>query len=226
MGDLINKAANAAGGLTGIIASERKDIVLSAGRLVQAGIEWRFLKQLKGEWEALKQKGKIPREYESDECLEDSLCVMLAYIDKLSVESDILELLRKVFLVSITSNPADVDIAFHHQLLLIASSLCSGEAATLFALYQIGDTYYEGKSSGILGAQQIMEAVARQCELRHADLVLVQIRKLQDKGLVTPSAYAVKSGLYPGPQKSGLTGLGVELVEHILKYEKVKQDLD
>lgn len=70
---LSQTARNLTEGLSGLAASERKDLYLSIGYLFQRIRSGRFLETLKREWDEYREKGRIKDDYveteQHQECL-------------------------------------------------------------------------------------------------------------------------------------------------------------
>ena len=107
-GGLLAKTFTAlAEGLTGIAASERQNIMLSVGHVLQALRKGRFLNEFRDEWNGYRDKGRIDEGYEDTEQHYACLQELLSFLDNDLADEERFGLLKKILLVAATEEVTD-----------------------------------------------------------------------------------------------------------------------
>ncbi len=68
-------------GITGIAASERKELAFSVGHIFQSLRKGHFLTKLLAEWNVYREKGRIPKDYHETEQHHTCLQELLEFLD-------------------------------------------------------------------------------------------------------------------------------------------------
>ena len=84
--------------LTGLLVSETKDWKLSAGRLVQASIQWKLFSQLGKEIKDYIDKGKIKEDFLENDLSQKSLYDLLKFIDETTPDEDSFNAMKTLFI--------------------------------------------------------------------------------------------------------------------------------
>ncbi len=202
-------------GITGIAASERKDLALSVGHIFQSFRKGQFLSQFGVEWDSYREKGRIKDDYIDTEQHRSCLQELLDFLDNDSPDEIRFEVIKKVFLVAATENVSDRNSLLPYQFLRLCRGMSSGEIIVLSATYSIA------KSDQILdvsGANQWLDAIVNESGLGHASLVETYEDELIKKHLITGRKYSDQSGIVAKPNFR-LTSLGFELCKYIDSYD-------
>lgn len=201
-------------GITGLAASERKDLILSIGHLFQRVRSGRFLQTLLDEWNGYRAKGRISDDYASSEQHNACLQEMLDFLDRDSPDEIRFSLLKKIFLVAGTESVSTRESVLPQQYLSVCRSLTSGEVLVLLAAFEAGK---KGPSKEV-PAEQWLQLIAEPSGLQYPELVAIHEVKLMDKNLITPRLHADRSGVFLG-QHCRLTDLGYAICAYIAAYE-------
>ena len=204
-------------GLTGLVSSSRKEIVISAGHLFQHCRNVDFLNALKVEWDKLREKGKIKDDYMKTMQHKDCLGELLEALDHDNPDNVRFNLLKKIFLVSATETKSNRDSVLPSQYMQIARKLDSGEVLVLETAYRIAK---EGKYNPTQDSQygNSLAKIANKSGLKYKDLVEIHEQSLIKKMLFTRRT---------GPEQSEavisnhfrLTDLGWEFCKFVDAYD-------
>lgn len=207
-------------GLSAIAAADRNRIVPSIGRVFQATIAGRFLKQLSLEWEQFRRAGRIKDDYDGTPQSRACLAELLRALESDIPDETRMDILKKIFLVAATEEDTDRDSLLPQQLMEIATRLSAGEILVLTTTYRIVGTE-QYKPGPHYGATQWLSVVAEQSGLEQPELVELHERKLIDKNLLTRRLHSDGSGVNLG-KHFRLTDLGYRLCTFVQHYEDLE----
>lgn len=198
-------------GLTGIAASERKDLFLSIGYLLQRLRGQSFLEALHVEWQRLRKKGRIKEDFAQTEQCQACLQELLDCLDRESPDQIRFDFIKKVFLAAATETKSNRDNLLPQQYMRLARQLSSGEILVLTAAYRLSKN---PPNNDNLAESWLREVVA-ESGLEHKSLIEIHERGLIEKYLLTERLQYDRSGVSLGAQYR-LTSLAVGLCEFIL----------
>jgi len=133
-------------GLTGILSSERKELILSCGFILQKLRGGKFLDVLNKEWKQYREKGRIPEDYVGTEQNEECLQEILDYLEKDDILNEVtFDALKKIFLMASTEKISKRESHLPQQYMKICRKLSQGALIVLFA------TYHEGYGKKVPG---------------------------------------------------------------------------
>jgi len=122
-------------GLTGILAADRKQLILSCGYILQKVRGGKFLNILNNEWNQYREKGRIPDDYVGTEQNEECLQEILDYLDKDLIDDVTFDCLKKIFLVASTEKLTNRESYLPQQYMKICRRLSQGALIVLFTVY-------------------------------------------------------------------------------------------
>lgn len=220
-GEVIKKTLTSlAEGITGIAASERKDLALSVGHIFQALRKGQFLSQLSEEWDSYREKGRIKDDYIDTEQHKSCLQELLDFLDNDSPDEIRFEVMKKVFLVAATETDSDRNSLLPYQFLRLCRGMSSGEVIVLNTTYRIAKS---DQIPNVSGANQWLDAIAKESGLCHTSLVEIYEEELIKKHLIYGRLYSDRSGVAVG-QHFRLTSLGLELCDYIASYDNASKE--
>ena len=220
-------AVKMAKALPGILASGRTDLVLSAGRLVQASFEYSLLKQLGQELNHYVEKGKIKKNYFATNKNQVSLYELLKFIDKEIPDEERFKAMKSIFLSSVSKNSSREDEELAYELMQICKKLSSGEILILKAVYNmVNERLRENTEKPDLNATRAsfwFTAVASQVGHNMPKLVERYELNLMDLKLITernqPHNFSTPQDTFKKSDYFRLTPLGYKLCEFITRYK-------
>lgn len=215
-GDVLDRTLQSlAEGLTGLAASEKKELMLSVGHLFQALRKGQFLSQFNREWKEFQDKGRIKEDYVSSEqhycCFQE----MLEFLDKDSPDKIRFETLKKIFFVAATDAQTEKEDVLPHEYMRVCRGLSSGELIVLGTAYRIAK---EALPNEMGQASEWVVLVAKESGLIHTALVEVHEEELMRKRLLTYRMTSGKTAIQVMPYFR-LTDLAYEMCEYIAKYK-------
>jgi hypothetical protein len=202
-------------GLTGIAASERKELAFSVGHIFQSLRKGQFLSRLLDEWNAYREKGRIKEDYPKTEQHQACLQELLASLDQDCPDEIRFQILKKIFLVAATENVSDRNSLLPYQFLRLCREMTSGEIIVLQAVYNLAN---KPSIEGSSGASIWLRAVADESGLVHTSLVEMYEEKLMKKYLLTGRIHSDRSGVAIKPHFR-LTELAYGFCEYIAHYD-------
>ncbi len=206
-------------GLTGIVASEKKDWCLSIGYLFQRARSGQFLKTLQAEWEKYRDNGRIRDDYIETEQQRECLQEILDFLDQDSPDQTRFAALKQVFLNAATERLSSRDSVLPQQYMRICRKLNSGELLLLEATYYLSES---GESLEGLSASGWIQKLGETSRLTHTELDELHERTLMEKNLMSSRLYSDRSGIEE-TKHFRITDLGYELCrckrEHEIKKE-------
>jgi hypothetical protein len=211
--------------ITGIFASalsDPKNLVLSAGRLVQATLKFQLLTKLGEEIEKYRSEGKIKDNYLEQPSDQQAFYELLKYIDEEVPDVDRFKAMKNLFLYSVSAGVNAEESMLAHEYMQICKKLDSGDILIIKALYDLAQGRksknikdYDPKSGD---ARTWLLIVALQMGHGVPDLVEIHEENLMNLKLITERTYSDRSG-FRGTEYYRLTTLGYKLCDYIIKYE-------
>lgn len=208
-------------GFTGIVASERKNLILSISHIFQRTRAVGLLKALFIEWNQWREKGRIKDDYINSEQHQECLQEMLDFLDKDSPDERRFAILKAIFLGAATEEQTTKNSILPQQYMSLCRTLSSGEVLVLQATFAIVDR--KSWSSTEL-ARDWLNVVAEESGLHTSELVEIHERKLIEKNLLTDR---VAHGSDPKNVRKGidigvnyrLTPLAVQMCKFIKEFD-------
>lgn len=207
-------------GITGIAASDRKELAFSVGHIFQSLRKGQFLSKFLAEWNAYREKGRIPKDYQETEQHHTCLQELLEFLDHDSPDEIRFETLKRVFLVAATETVSDRNSLLPYQFLRLCRGMSSGEIIVLNTTYQIAKSR---QMPDVSGANQWLDAIAKESGLGHASLVEIYEEDLIKKHLLSRRLRTDSSGVAAKPHFR-LTSLGFELCDYIASYDSAAEE--
>ena len=204
-------------GITGIAASERKDLYLSLGYIFQRFRSGKFLQILKNEWDLLREKGRIKDDYMDTEQHQECLQEMLDFLDKDSPDENRFTFLKKIFLAAATELNYDRTSVLPQQYMKICKTLSSGEVLVLKSVFAIAKA--GGWDPNDTNANNWLHQIAEKSTLKYPELIEVHERNLIDKNLITPRFNSDSSGVHLS-NNFRLSNLGYNICLFIESYDE------
>ena len=202
-------------GITGIAASDRKELAFSVGHIFQSLRKGQFLSKFLTEWQVYREKGRIPEDYQETEQHHACLQELLEFLDHDSPDEVRFEVMKKVFLVAATETVSDRNSLLPYQFLHLCRGMASGEVIVLNATYRIAKS---GQFPDVSGANQWLDIIAKESGLGHSSLVEIYEEDLIKKHFLSRRLHADRSGVAAKPHFR-LTSLGLMLCEYIASYD-------
>ncbi len=206
--------------ITGILVSDTKDWKLSAGRLVQASIQWKVFSQLGKEIKDYIDKGKIKEDFLDKELIQQSLYDLLKFIDETTPDEDRFNAMKTLFIKSVAHDLSEAEQILSYQFMKLCKDLESGDLLILKAAYDIKN----GKLSQKLSSAAIdlndravhpwLLNISNQIGHEIISLVEVHEDKLVNLRLISPRSHPDKSG-FAKTKYYRLTDLGYKVCEYI-----------
>lgn len=203
-------------GITGVAASEKKELYLSVGHLLQAVRKGKFLSQLLKEWNQYRDKGRIKEDYQNTEQHYTCIQEILDFLDSDPPEEIRFDILKKIFLVAATERVTDRNSLLPQQYMKVCRMLSSGEIivlSTAYKLSQVSKLEYEKYNS----AAMWLKKIAEDSGLIHPELVEIHEEELMKKHLLSLRVHPDRSGIRVNPHFR-LTGLGFDICNYIENY--------
>tara|TARA_R110002111_G_scaffold262504_1_gene338975 strand:+ start:166187 stop:166906 length:720 start_codon:yes stop_codon:yes gene_type:complete len=202
-------------GITGVASSEKKELYLSVGYILQRMRNGNFVRTFKGEWDKYRDKGKIKDDYLDSDQHQECLQEMLDFLDNDSPDNVRFSVLKNVFLNAATEDKSSRDDLLPQQLMRICRSLNSTEVLILQACYKLNKKNMAPASHS---AKNWRSAIVQNSDLRFRELVESHETSLEDKGLIHRRSDPDKSH-FSQLGHFRLTGLGIRLCEFMTEHE-------
>lgn len=202
-------------GITGVAASEKKELYLSVGHFLQAVRKGKFLSQLLKEWNQYRDKGRIKEDYQTTEQHYTCIQEILDFLDSDPPEEIRFDILKKIFLVAATEKVTDRNSLLPQQYMKVCRTLSSGEIIVLSTAYKISKQRQEYVN--YRSAAEWLKKIAEESGLFHTELVKIPEEELMKKHLLSPRVHPDKSGIDVNPHFR-LTNLGFDICNYIENY--------
>jgi hypothetical protein len=199
-------------GITGVAASEKKELYLSVGHLLQAVRKGKFLSQLLKDWNQYRDKGRIKEDYQTAEQHYTCIQEILDFLDSDPPEEIRFDILKKIFLVAATEKVSDRNSFLPQQYMKLCRTLSSGEILVLSTTYKISKRKYVERS-----AAEWLKKIAQESGLVHPELVEIHEEELMKKHLLSLRVHPDRSGIDVNPHFR-LTSLGFDICNYIENY--------
>ena len=209
-------------GLTAIAASDKKDLAISIGNILQRLLAGERLSILKAEWDKLIKKSFIKKDYQYTEQHKICLLELLDFLDKDIPDGVRFSVLKKIFLVAATEEKSDRDNILPLTFMRICRELSPEEILVLFSTYQLNKTEV---LDDILRRHKTMDVniwrnkIADRSKLKYPELVGMYEEKLFQKKLLKERVYPERSGV--NIRHFGLTNLGLDICSYIEHYDAI-----
>lgn len=216
--DLIKNPAKIAEALTGILASDKSDLILSAGKIIQATLKFKLLKQLGRELDGYVEEGKIKEDYFASSNNQASLSELLKFIDEEVPDEDRFNAMKAIFMKSVRVDAGAKEELLAYEYMLICKQLSSSEISILKANLEI----VTGKWVATIPPDSLGNAnrdlwfanVARQIGHEIPSLVERHEEHLMSLKLISGTAYSDRSAILKTPYYR-LTELGKRFCEYV-----------
>lgn len=215
-GEILRETATSiASGLSGALASDRKDLTLSAGRVFQGFVKGRGIAQLQKEWNNLKEKGEIKDDYEETSQHRDCLLELLNFLDDDCPDEVRFQTLKKIFLVAATEKTSDRESLLPYEYMKLCRSMSSGEIITMITAYRLCAERKEIISKDPNFDHNWVASIVSNAGFEHRELVEIYKKGLLEKSILIQSQFpkVLASGT-----SNGLTSLGISLCSYIESY--------
>ena len=220
-GEVIKRTLTSlAEGITGIAASERKDLSLSVGHIFQSFRKGQFLSRLGEEWDSYREKGRIKDDYIDTEQHRSCLQELLDFLDNDSPDEIRFEVMKKVFIAAATETASNRNSLLPYQFLRLCRGMSSGEIIVHNATYEIAKSE---SIPNITGVNQWLKVIAEKSGLGHTSLVEIYEEDLIKKHLLSRRLFSDGSGIATKPHFR-LTSLGLELCDYIASYDSASEE--
>ncbi len=204
-------------GITGVAASDRRDLILSLGHLFQRMRSGRFLKTLTDEWYNYREKGRIKDDYIQTEQHQECLQEMLDFLDKDSPDEPRFSVLKNIFLVAATETKSARDSVLPQQYMRLCRTLSAGEILVLSSSYYIAQRGVPAQKDS--SASNWLTKIAEKSGLKYPELVEIHERNLIEKNLLSRRDNRDRSGVTLGDHYR-LTALGYEICQFLESFEE------
>ena len=199
-------------GLTGLAASEKKDVALSVGHIIQRMRAGKFVQTVKDEWDNLVAKGKIQEEFVESEQNLDCLQDLLDFIDKDVPDAQRFAAMKNLYLhVAVDADSPRPDY-LPQQLMKVCRSLSSGEIIVLLTTYKVTLSQRSFQENHV-SASGWLKTIADESGL-YGELVQIYEETLITKGFLPRRIHSDGSGVVVG-KHFRLTELAVALCQRI-----------
>lgn len=202
---------------TGGFASDKKELVRSAGHILQAMLNGNRIETLKSEWDSLREKGRIKDDYQHTEQHHACLQEMLDFLDNDKPDKTRFDFMKKIFLMAATEEVVDRESVLPHQFMRLCRQLSSGEILVLMATYKCVVNGTMKKDS--CGINEWLGEIAGMTGLEHRELVFPFQEKLEGLGILSKRTHPDKSGVRL-TSKNRLTDLGWSICKFIKQYDE------
>ena len=206
-------------GVTGVLTSDKNDLILSLSHIFQKIRGGQFLSVLLDEWNRYEAKGKIKEDYQFTEQHKVCLQELLEFLDKDSPDEVRFRVIKQIFLVAASEEVSDRNSLLPQQFMKIARSLSSGEVVMLKTIWQIANN---NESKGKIGKSQSdwIKTVADSSGLYYKELVRIHEKGLMDKKLLILMDTFIRATEEQRSRNYRLTELGYEFCNFIEKYDE------
>ena len=209
-------------GITGIAASQKKELAFSVGHIFQSLRKGRLLSQLLKEWNSYCEKGRIKKDYSETEQHYECLSELLDFLDNDIPDQTRFSLLKKIFITAATERVSDRNSLLPGQYIKICKTLSSGEAILMCAVYERWKVMKPDDNTS-KSAIDWVSTIANVSNLKHIELVEIYEEGLINKQILTPRQYPANKVVIVTPYYR-LTNLGFEICKYIESYGVPKEN--
>jgi hypothetical protein len=217
-GDTAGTMKKALEGLTGILASDRPELLGAIGRVLQRVRAGERLRAIMTEWEAFCDKGRVRDDYVPTDQHQECLQELLDFLGRENPDAVRVDLLKRLFFVAAAERQSTRQSILPQEYMKICGTLSVGEILVLRANY---DLYCQGLGDGPgHSASEWLAKIAEISGLAHTGLVETHEAGLIAKRLISDRTHADRSGIQWSPHYR-FTDLGLAICEYIKGYEEV-----
>lgn len=207
--------------ITGLAASDRKDIIRDLSHLVQRGIQWKLASGLVDVYKDMQRRGKIKEDYENtDQCRQQSSYVFDAIKSDGAIDEKKFGAIKNLFLNSAQERLSDRNSLLPIVLMKKCSELEAGEIVVLETAFRLhNETIANGDTTPRYPAgdsHSWPSLIASESGLELPDLVIKYEESLMAKGLLNGRS---PGGTIIADLNYHLSGTGLKLCEFIQDYE-------
>lgn len=203
--------------LTGLLVSDRNDLILMGSRLVQSAFKVNLFKQLGREMQELRKTGQIKEDYFATNQDQATLVDFLRFIDNDAPDEEIFKVAKSIFFKSISKDAGEEEKLLAYQYLQICKKLHSTELLLLKGCYKIKTTNDQGYMN-MTSANDWLKLLATESGLKHTGLIELAETKLIENKLVNERNLSDRSGI-PKLNPSRLTELGIDFCQFITAFK-------
>lgn len=205
--------------LTGVLASDAKDLKYSAGRLVQASLQWKLYTQLGNEIKEYIDKGKIKENFLDKQQNEQSLYSLLKFIDEATPDEERFEAVKSLFIKTLIEDSSEEEKVIAYQFMKLSQELNSDSLLILKAAFDISNGRLNpSKSFSVENDTKSTHSwlTSISMQLGHGIISLVELHEEQliQLKLISPRRYGDNSGI-DNTGHFRLTDLGYKLCQYI-----------
>lgn len=207
-------------GATGIVSTDKKELMKSAGQLLQQFRGGHFLEELKQTWDEYREKGRVKPDYqETDQCW-DNLKEILEAIDQDMPDRIRFEAMKAVFINSAQEEFYDRNSLLPYEFMKITRRLSSCQILILSACYSLCKNNDERNFENFTSYSKWANTIKDQARLEYREIVDFEEKGLVDAGLISGRKHGDGSGILS--KNFRLTDLGLSICEFISKEELVE----
>lgn len=213
--------------IIGILASGRKDWILSAGKIFHAAIKGNLFMQLGREMEKYRNEGKIKEDYFATHKSRASLYELLKFLDEEVPDEELFTAIKSIFLTGISKDATQHDEALAYEFLQTAKKLSGTEILILKANFElvVGNIANAVPREGLGNAQSKRSAwkMVIAAQMGYGDLhaiVTKYERNLESLVLISPRGDDTRfHDVFETTQKYRLTEMGYKFCEFMTRYK-------
>lgn len=208
--------------LTGILGSDISTLKLSAGRLVQASLKNRLLRQLGKEIKYFREKGTIKNDFFDTPVEQQSLRSLLDYIDAEVPDAERFAAMKALFFYNVRADIEESRKLFVYEIMQVCKKLTSNQLLILKAAFEISKGNYKNGLTVLdnYNYNTWITSIAQQIGHHTVELVDLDDKRLVEMKLLADRAYSDGSGINM-TKHFRLTTLGFELCNIITSEEVI-----
>lgn len=211
----------------GVLASGRKDWILSTGKIFHAAIKGNLFMQLGREIEKYRNEGKIKEDYFATHKSRASLYELLKFLDEEVPDEELFAAIKSIFLTGISKGTTQHDEILAYEFLQTAKELSGTEILILKANFELvaGNIASVVPKDSLGNAQSKRSAWKRviAAQMGYGDLhaiVTKYERNLESLGLISPRGDDTRfHDEFEPTQKYRLSEMGHKFCEFMTRYK-------
>ncbi|MES2623186.1 MAG: hypothetical protein V4576_02130 [Patescibacteria group bacterium] len=212
---------------TGLLVSDKKNLTLSAGKIIQAAIKGNLITQIGIEIVKYRKEGRIKEDYFATNKSRATLYELLKFLDEEIPDEELFSALKSIFFSGISTSSTAYEESLSYEFLQTAKKLSGTEILILKANYEIfknknlQDKYLrEDMMSSHAERSAWRKVITKQ--MGYGDLtsiVLKYEKNLELLGLISPRHDVDRfQSEFQTPANFRLTETGVKFCEFITMY--------
>ncbi len=202
-----------AAAVTGALSLGYSDAILVGGRLVQATLKGKLLKQVAREINDFIEKGRIKEDYANSKYGFKSLVELLEFIDSEVPDEDRLQAVKAMFVAVNAVDAKEGEELVNYQLLQISKKLSGGQILVLKTTYDMEKE--KAWPTYNMNAVNWLEVIASRLGHKLTALVEQDESALISSGLIANRIYPDRSGIQ---RNERLTDLGIRFCDVLVQY--------